>query len=877
MRSAWCAAVCFAMTFGHDAGAVATPDEMPAATDPVAREIERLNNDRFQVREEATRKLWELGQAAVPKLMEAIRGSDPEVSKRASTVLRKIELDITPQTPEAVVGLVERFVRSNVDDKQRIIRELRQQKAWRQILKLYALETDADSRARIRTDIEIVSVTAARESLVAGKPQDALGFLQMGPKDANGLMPLADFHRANGTLKEELSKLTGNEEGKPLWRLALHRAAGDLKAAKADAAEAREARIEAAIDMLEGDPLPYMRTSPPGDGAPSIRQLYVQLAEKHWRGETLTSRDFDPLQPFMRGSGDDSNRWAACNIYFLLGETNAAESIFGKLSALSAFRHYDLLERIPDALRSIGLDPAKPDYSAWIGKYFKTVLDQPDDSDQERINLINLALFMERRGLRKELEAFDPLMTKLSVENSEVFLQFLNSLFGRGESGTGAVSLARRVAATYAGDDDAKWSEVIDNVFGEEEQIDTWWNWTATLKPGASRLDRFDGLLAMMRLGNDPNNLRGQWLKLAWDAIEAMPKDQASDKLTMMATLATQSGDLTTGLRAWDQMREEISDEDEEEGPQRRGIYLLYLSAVGRWQDASELWLKMTEKYPSRPEFHAYAAACLRRAGKEKEASEQDAWADKLVLADASTCVRIGQAYSYGGDFKRAGQWWERVLVQGDPDDEAWVAALELHAIERTEAADWKRAASVNEVLAFNGYENTSELPVKKLRLRVAADFPRALSQLETDRAKSLALLEKCHSLIPADGSLADYFFPALRKAGLVEQQNAWFERSWQILKPVIETYPEGENTRNTAAWLAARALMRLDEAEAEVNRALKSSPDQAAYLDTKAEIAFAKHDRKRALELSRQSLESDPLDEALRHQFERYRTGSFP
>lgn len=876
MRSAWCAALCFVMTLGHDAGAVSSPADAVAAVDPVAKEIERLGNERFQVREEATRRLWEMGQAALPQLKEAISGADPEIGKRASVVLRKIEMDITPQTPEAVVALVERFSRSTIDDKQRVIRELRQQKAWRQILKLYSRETDPEARRKIRGDVEIVAIIAARESLASGKTEDALSLLRLVPDDVRGLMPLADFHRSNGTLKDELAKALSDGGARPQWRLALHRVAGDSKSARAAARDAREPRIEAVFDLVEGDPLPFMRGSPSGERPPSMHQLYLQLAEKHWRGEPLIARDFDALQPLMRG-GDDSNRWFACGVYFLLGESVTGEALLSKLSPMSAFRHFDLLERTPEALKVIGIDPAKPDYAAWIARRFKSVLDQPDDSDQERLDLINLALFLERRGLRKELEAFDPFLAKLSTDNSEVFMQFLASLFGQEESGTGAVSLARRMAAAYAGDDELKWSEIISSVFGNGDEIETLWSWMETLDPGVTkRATRFDGLLALMRLGNDPENLRGHWLKLAWKAIDAMPKEQAREKVSMMASLATQSGDLATGLKAWDLMKEEIPDE-EDDGTDRRGIYLLYLSAAGRWQDAADLWMRLVEKNPSRPEFHAYAAACLRRAGRSNEASEQDAWAEKLVLADTATSVRIGQAYSYGGDFKRAGEWWERALMQGDPDEAAWQAALSLHAAERTQAGDWKRAAAANEVLAFNSFESTGELPIKKLRLRVSADFPRALGALGTDRAKSVALLEKCHSLLAADGSLADDYFPSLRKAGLIEQHDALFEKSWQILKPVIETFPDGENSRNTAAWLAARALKRLDEAEVQVDRALKSSPDQAAYLDTKAEIAFARHDRKRALELSRQSLESSPLDEALRRQYERYRTGPFP
>ena len=41
----------------------------------------------------------------------------------------------------------------------------------------------------------------------------------------------------------------------------------------------------------------------------------------------------------------------------------------------------------------------------------------------------------------------------------------------------------------------------------------------------------------------------------------------------------------------------------------------------------------------------------------------------------------------------------------------------------------------------------------------------RALSRLATDRTNSLATLARCHRIFASDGSLADFFFPALRKA----------------------------------------------------------------------------------------------------------------
>jgi hypothetical protein len=878
MRFAWCVAVCISISLTSGPAAVTPAEDQAGQPDQVSRLIEQLGDDHFKVREEATRQLWALGTGAEPRLRAALGGTNPEVSKRASLLLRKIALDVRPDTPEAVLGLIERFNQAGRDDKLRIIYELEGLKAWRQILKLYSLETNEDVKVRVRSRVEQVAIRAARESIAAEKSQEALGFLAMGPKGSAGLGAIAEFHRTHGSLNAELAKATGPEQVN--LRLALLRSSGQLDAARKAAVEARELRIAAVMDMLEGDPLPLLRTCKASDGPPSLHALYLQLAEKNWNGVPLTSKDFDPLQPFLRGSRNDPSRNLGIGIYFLLGEAAAGESHFIKLDPIEAFhsfRYFDLLERVPEALKVMGLNPDQPDYAAWVEKHAKAVIDHPDESDKEQNDLVEMAVFLEKRGLRDQLKHFEPFLAKLAAEDAEVFLTILNSLFRNEQTRSGAITLAKKAAVNYAGDDDVKWGEVLDGVFSDNQSAGTWWTWLGELDPAASRADRLDGLMALLRYGNDPGSLRKKWIKRVWDSIEAMPKDKAREKLNLMKDFALQSNDLDSGLKAWDQLFEDIEEDEEEDITDRSFSYLLYLSAAGRWQDAATLWMKRIEKNPSRPDFHAYAATCFRRMGKDQEAARQDDWAEKLALADPRAGIQIAQAYSFSGDFERAGQWWERVIVTTSPDSDLWVSALTLHGLDRTGAGDWKRAAAVNEVLAYNGYEDGFETPSLQLRLRVNADFTRALSRLKTDRERSIQVLERCHSLLPADGSLADYYFPALRKAGLLQQHDEWFERSWKIMESVIKTYPAGENSRNTAAWLAARAVRRLDEAEGQVDKALTASPEQAAYLDTKAEILFARKDRKGALELSKQSLVSDPLDDSLRRQFERYRTGPFP
>ncbi len=124
---------------------------------------------------------------------------------------------------------------------------------------------------------------------------------------------------------------------------------------------------------------------------------------------------------------------------------------------------------------------------------------------------------------------------------------------------------------------------------------------------------------------------------------------------------------------------------------------------------------------------------------------------------------------------------------------------------------------------------------------------------------------------------MADYFFPALRTVGLTEQHDRWFEESWKSYEEVLERFPGSQNTRNTVAWTAARANRRLDEAEKLVTTALEALPNQAAYLDTLAEIWFCRGDREKALKWSAEALLSEPGETTLARQHERFRSGEFP
>ena len=844
---------------------------VPAPVPTPAELITRLSDESFQVREAATKQLWKLGDAAVAELKKAATGSDPEAAHRAKELLHKIDLRITPDTDPSVIALIERYKKAALGDKIALLKEMRQKRAYRQILTLYAAETEPKIRADLQATVSGIALLAARERLVEGDGTGAREMLEMAPADARGLMALAAFHRANGTLEDELERAKASKaKGAPAWQLALQRAAGRITEAHAAAIDADEPALAATMALLAGDPVPWLEHRPIGRRrAAQEVDLYSPLALKRWQNHALRKSDLEPAVKLLN-SRNPSSRTLALNSLFLLGEPAAVEAPYAKSSPLDAFVYFEALERIPEALAAIGLDPGNPDYSGWARTRFDHLVKEPDASEVATSELVALASFLENRGLDAELaKAFDAPLERLAKKDLDTFTSFLSALFGGRLVRTGIVGPLMGAGTKWAADDAERWEQLVIAAFGDNDDNVACWKWLAELQPDSSRKQRLAAMLALAGCGADPDHLRDQWLTHAWAAITKADADQQVILLKRLASLIGPTGDAATSMKIHDLRppNESVTELD--------GLALLQFSAAGRWQDASQIILKLlTSKTDpgsnARPDLHAYAASCLRRAGHPDEAAVHDAWVEKLALGEAANYMRIGHGYAFGGDYERCSLWWDRAAREASPENDSYSSILTTLSTDLLKRGLWGQAAATSEALAqiYSGSSfSGSSSPLVFLRLRLQADQAHALSLLASERATALAMLEKCHSLMPCDGSLADYFFPALRQAGLIQQLDAWFAITWDHLQQVIQLYPLCHNSRNTAAWLAARAMCHLDEAEAHLQQALAAHPNQAAYLDTMAELQFARGNRKQAVEWSDKSVNFTPTDDDVRRQ----------
>ncbi|HZT78852.1 MAG TPA: hypothetical protein VFA26_01415, partial [Gemmataceae bacterium] len=89
---------------------LALPSADPAPTRAqIAQWVKDLGDNNFEVREAASKRLWQAGEAAEPAVLEALKSDDAEVRRRAGELAEKFRWGIYPDTPPKVLDLIGRY------------------------------------------------------------------------------------------------------------------------------------------------------------------------------------------------------------------------------------------------------------------------------------------------------------------------------------------------------------------------------------------------------------------------------------------------------------------------------------------------------------------------------------------------------------------------------------------------------------------------------------------------------------------------------------------------------------------------------------------------------------------------------------------------
>ncbi|MES2996063.1 MAG: hypothetical protein V4733_04555 [Verrucomicrobiota bacterium] len=848
-----------------------TPDNSAS----LARMIVQLADETYKTREEATLKLWNVGEPALPLLREATRSPDPERAIRAGDMVRKIEMHLTPGTDGVVVDLVEKFLaaRERPEERVRLMGLLREQRAWRPMLKLFAAETSAKARAGMERMLQGVALAAARERVAAKDPRGAREMLELGGTSPAALLALADFDRQQGSPRAAPQGVSA-----AAWKLANIRATMDLAALPAAAQAAGENRLAAAGHAFNGDPLPWLDLIRKNGDQPVVTEKYCQAAAHRWLKNDPATQEIAALKKILT-SGDDNG--TARIALLCLGENAAVAEALGKTSRLDKFAELNFHERVPEALSSLDLDPAKPDYAAHVAGIFQRLkVDEDEEEDEEGgeslRELLELAQFLEFRGMHEEARrAFEAPLLELAKRDQEKFLQWIAYFVTQSDSGRSpaAPRLGCVIAKTWAGEDAGRLDNVIE-LLGDPDVMKDWWSWLGEIDPKQNPPARFDGLTALLGLRNDFPDRTRMWMEKITAHIEQAPPAEKLAGISRMLGLREVVADAKDECAWLDRLPEK------QRNVRNAFRTMSAYAAAGRWNDAANVILREIDDpavdggSPARA--HAQAAAFLRRAEHDAEAKTHDGMVEKLVMGYPREAYFAALGYAMGCDFEHARLWKKRAAVWWDPEDRYFSAVLDEWLNDIEAAGDWKRAAGIGEmVLSLRVAHSFAEIPANG-STRLSVDLARAMAGLRRDKAASLQLLETIYRGNYASGALADDFFPALRKAGLSSLHDEWFAKSWSGLNDVIRVFPGSDNTRNTAAWLASRCKLNLDEAETLIRRSLENDPRNEAYLDTMAEIEFARGNRDAAIQWSDKAVNVAPFEILLKQQNQRFRHAPF-
>jgi len=836
-----------------------------ASTEEINRWIDELASPVLRNRLAAEKQLWAAGQTAQQALESASQHRQPEIALRAKKIARYLSLGLTPDSPAEIITLAKEFSRLNPDAKIDAITKLKKQRRFRLALQLTQQEDDPAVRPRLRNATQGLSIIAARDALMQNDENLARRYLTDFPEDPRNTMALAWLARCHGRLDQEIAQARKSNDPQSYQSLiALLRLKGNLADVAALAEKHNLPDLAAAMELLQGNPeawLSWHADRARGETA-DITRAYIKAALHRLRThEHGPASSLSFLTKTAQKQGDYSRRWVAIQALASLSWEQAAHKAIQSLNPTILFQTHLELERVDAALAAFDLEPENPDFSTWLEKRFHAIAHDEDEHEMESVP--QLIGFLEKRGVTQPIEqTFIPQMLKMAENDPETFTDLLSILFAHFSNTRLAPETAAKIAAAYAKDDDVLWGSMLRVAFSDNPFFTQWWQWLGEMSPTDSRADRFRKMLVLFRIIPDHQRELAALEKSIRKSLDQDPADAAEAHRKLCSVLAAITR--VTLYARWACLDESELDADD-------------LMNLGLWELAAVSWESALKVNPDAPHTLLWSALCWRLAKQEDRASAAEKKYHSLVLGDSAMMLAAASIYQHLG-FPKEAQEWRWLALRTAPRNAAWHVALYQHADECLLHGQWRLALAGYEAFALFSVDESSDSSLSHaLRVRQKADIARGFSLLSSEPVLAKKILRGAHQTLMTDAALADQFFPALRLAGAKQEHDAWFEESWQQFLLLRDRFPKDDNIRNSAAWLASRAVKRLDDAEKEATEALRLRPNQAAYLDTLAEIHFARGNRSQAISWSEKALKADPSATSLREQYYRFQRDPFP
>ena len=844
--------------------------------------VRALGSELYKEREAATATLWNLGEAGLEELRMAAASTDPEVAQRSRRLVYWIQTGITPATPAEIVELVERYHRSGVDDKKDALTKLIAKKAYVQVLRLYRFEEDPEVRDECVEVIDAAILPAVREELAEDHYDVAAATLLLVPPTDENLRRRAALSRERGRIDRDLA--AAGEAGDEAWSLALLRAKGDVPAAIAAARKLGREDVVASLSLFEGDPVPYLDWFAANErNAPTMR-LHAEMARDRWLGEEEHAAKL--AKSLARNVNDESEDQRSAVVSLMLnGYLDLALPMMRKNDDFQDFlyAYYETVEDPVGAIAVFGYQGTGEEKKKWVEQKLKKLRANWVKGIEDRNVLLTVVSFLMARGERERAVEIAGELAAIvrEQEGKAEWLEFLGVLGGM--PGT-FQEVAFALAAEEMGDDadDDEVAQVIASLFRDDDIARRHWERLKDEK-GLTAAERLILLAGVYGMAEVPPNLvetvQKKWFTQAM-AAEGEERRQALADLVEPAAYRDDAGAVLRLL----ELLAEI--DGIENWTMSLGIYYGYM---GRWEKSAGIWKLALDANPNARQTMAALAAVKMRLGERDEGLKLLKKPVMDSLDEPEWLSLLASIFEMRNLDDEVEGFWRRLLITSAPTSRSrtWISACAAYAEHAKNRRQWRVAAAFMEVEALYDIRDraTSVTPVIFLRKRFGADLMRGLALHEEGKDdEARALFDRSFRILVGDAGLADDFFPLLREAGFTAEHDQYFEEAFAKIMKSIEAYPRTHNTYNSAAWLASRAMRRLDDAQRMVTKALEMRPRQAAYIDTMAEVWFALGDREKAVEWSIKAVvdsenagHSGVGGSELRRQLKRFETGDFP
>jgi tetratricopeptide (TPR) repeat protein len=809
----------------------------------------KLGDDSFEIRERAMGELWKLGRVALPVLRIVEAGDDVEASERATELIYYISAGLLFDCPEGAKDLVLKFFQRTYDGKIIIAHNLIKLGQWKQVMHLGKLDADPKVQQVIAA-VLWPQVQARFRRAIANKDErqieEIIGL--MGDTDLH-MRTRAFYFASTGQVDQELKKVAGSEgEVAERWRIWLHRCSGNLKVAITEAERANESKTADLLRVLDGNALPWLeRSATEGD---AIYQWGCKLQQLRLEGKDaeaeVESRRWERIE------AGQAKRSFVVRCLAVNGFRGQALNLLESNDANAAFKFYDIAEMPKQSLKALGIKAhEKPPYTDWVNKRIDELGKDSGDRGAAADQVMMLASFLHGRGeVQHAADVITPMMDVFGEQNED-WNQRVDEML---EGGMGSLALdfiKQKIELRDINEVDL--AELVEKIIHHIEPAMRDCIWAhLTKRNGEEYGASLDQLGLLAGLLSDPDDQASKihnelLLLLELDENEAMTTQERTLLIETLYQLCITRNDLN-------------------KASQMMGAYPNEGKAMHLAQDDMNYnllrWLKVEPALAARAarqpddlinliKWHI----TLQKLGRHQQAEDLFDQAMCLSLGDPDDLIECGHYLHAAGYDHKAMELWALAAMISDFSDEniddyIWaVTLLASNARSFYANGDWQKAWSISEAFARFIMRSSSVGTHLALKARYQAEFCYGMMMInQGSKKEGMRRLEVARQMIPGDGVLADDFFPALRNKIPTKIYNRWFDDSYAHIVEVCKDYPRSHNAHNTAAWLSSRAVRHLEEAYAHAQKAVSIRPNQGAYLDTMAEVWFAKGNRQKAL-----------------------------